>query len=226
MSDNLIGIAQVLSALEKITREPRELLLRLFGPIADATGELLADKINAKRSANLERALRIALEQLRAIHAEPRPVNLVILMPIVQQASLEDRDDLVAQWAGLLASAATGEEIHTSYPKILSEIAPGEARLLNVLYRWETTSEDEGDRDLLKHARLSEESLPVFAINLGLRHGLINGVQTSLWKPDLTKWNNIRLTPLGADFVRVCRGPQAKNAERHRQTHGEAGVDA
>src|SRR3989442_306579 len=63
---------------------------------------------------------------------------------------------------------------------------------------------------------------------LGLRQGhrrhgrlrLLHGVprQTSLWKPDPTRWNNIRFTPLGTDFVRVCRGAtwlhqRARNAE-------------
>jgi hypothetical protein len=111
------------------------------------------------------------------------------------------------KWTGLLASAAPGTDVHPAYAKILAEITPAEARLLDVLYRWETTSDDEGDRDLMKHARLSEKDLPVFGMNLGNRHGLIHGYHTSLWKPDLTKWNNIALTPLGRDFVRVCRGP-------------------
>src|SRR5207245_11092959 len=117
------------------------------------------------------------------------------------------REMLISKWARLVASAASGEDVHTAYLKVLAEITPAEARLLDALYRWETTSDDEGDRDLMKHARLSETDLPVAGINLGLRHGLIHGYYTSLWKPDLTKWNNIALTPLGRDFVRVCRGP-------------------
>jgi Abortive infection alpha len=207
MGEEWTGVAQVLGTFERLTREAREPIRRLFGPIADAAGERIADKINAGRSVNLD---RIAMRVLLMMHdTQAQQVPLAILVPVIQQSSLEDREELVSMWAGLLASAASGHEIHTAYPKILAEITPMEARLLDTLYRWETTSEDEGHRDLTKHANLSEKELPVAGINLGLRHGLINGAGTSLWKPDLTKWNNIRLTPLGTDFVRVCRGPLA-----------------
>jgi hypothetical protein len=210
MSGELEGAAQALVVIERITRETRDLFLRLLGPVAEAAGELIADKINARRTANLERLAERVTHHLRESGHEPHPVELTILVPVLQQASLEDRDDLVAAWAGLLASAASGNEVHTSYPKILSEITPAEARLLDVLYRWTTTGEDEDDRDLIKHAQLSTAGLSVIGVNLGLRHGLINGVHTSLWKPDLTKWSNIRLTPLGLDLVSVCRGPKAQ----------------
>ncbi len=207
MAEEWLAIAQVLGVFEKLTREARELLRRLLGPIADAAGERFADKINATRSANLQRVAERVVELMHG--TQPKAVELTILVPILHHASLEDREDLVSKWAGLLASAASGEHVHTAYPKVLAEITPAEARLLDVLYRWETTSDDEGDRDLIKHAGLSETDLAVVGINLGDRHGLINAVRTSLWKPDLTRWDNIRLTPLGTDFVRVCRGPSS-----------------
>jgi hypothetical protein len=207
MAEELVAIAQILSVLEKFTREGRDLIHRLLGPLADATGELLADKIYTARHVNLDRLVSRVLDQMHQSGAQARPVALTILIPVLQHASLESHEDLVSKWAGLLASAASGEDVHIAYPKILAEITPGEARLLDVLYRWETTSEDEGDRDLIKHALLSETDLSIAGVNLGLRHGLIHGYHTSLWKPDLTKWNNIALTPLGRDFVKVCRGP-------------------
>jgi len=205
MAEEWMAVAQVLGVFEKLTREARELMRRLLGPIADAAEERIADRISAARSANLQRVAERVVELMHG--AQPRAVELTILVPILHHASLEDREDLVSKWAGLLALAASGEDVHTAYPKILAEITPAEARLLDVLYRWETTSADEGDRDLLKHARLSQTNLPVAQMNLGLRHGLINEVHTSFWKPDLLRWDNIRLTPLGTDFVRVCRGP-------------------
>src|SRR5262245_3329003 len=205
MVEEWTAVVQVLGTFERLTREARELVRRLFGPIADAAGERIADKINAGRSANLDGIAMRVLDMIDGTQA--RQVPLAILVPVLQQASLEDRAEPVSMWAGLLASAASGQEVHTAYPKILAEITPMEARLLDVLYRWETTSDDEGDRDLMKHANLTANELPVAGINLGLRHGLIDGVHTSLWKPNLTKWNNIRLTPLGTDFVGVCRGP-------------------
>ncbi len=128
MTGNLVAVLPLLDVVEKLTRESRELMRRLLGPIADATGELVADKINAARNENIERLAHRVREHMRQSGTHPKPVELTILIPTLQHASLESREDLISKWAGLLASAASGEEVHTAYPKILAEITPGEAR--------------------------------------------------------------------------------------------------
>ena len=58
--------------------------------------------------------------------------------PLLEGAALEDDENLSNKWAGLLASAATSNEAehsHPSFPRILSEMSPREALILDKLYR-------------------------------------------------------------------------------------------
>jgi hypothetical protein len=126
---------------------------------------------------------------------------LTLLVPIIQYAALENDGDLAAKWAGLLATAAAGTPVHPIFPKVLSEITPPEARLLDALYVWEQESLD-SEHNLVLEANLPENELPLICMNLGERLGLINATFTNFWKPDLTKFRNIRLTPLG---TRLCQ---------------------
>jgi hypothetical protein len=55
MADDLVALGKIAESIERLTREGRELFLRLLGPVADAYGEKLADRINSFRSQNIER---------------------------------------------------------------------------------------------------------------------------------------------------------------------------
>ena len=230
MADDLIGVGKTAEAIEKMTKEVRELVLRLFGPAADAAGERLADWINPIRSKNFDRIMQEVLRRLRESHMEPRPVELKILVPILQHSSLETDDELVSKWAGLLASAAAGVPIHPSYPNIIAELTPGEARLLNLVDEWNkelsaVASEDKSKvpghsypkevllertgfdgHKLLQETGLTEQDLPRAMFDLGERHCLVL-FYGQKWGPDLHELWQMRLTPFGEDFLRVCRGP-------------------
>jgi hypothetical protein len=233
MGDDLVGIGKIAEALEKATKECRELMLRLLGPAADAAGERLADCINAARSKNFDRVVQEVLQQLEAIQTEPAPVELKILVPVLQYASLDNDDELVSKWAGLLASAAAGEQVHPSYPRILAELTPGEARLLNLTDEWNenisAVASEKKDKLpghsypkdellkrtglnghlLLERTGLTMDVLPVTMFALETRHGLVH-FYGQKWGPNLEELWQMTLTPLGKDFVRVCRGPRAK----------------
>jgi len=231
MSDDLVGLGKVAESLEKLTREPRELFLRLLGPVADATGELIADRINATRSKNLERLIQETFRRLRESRVNPQPVELKILVPILGYSSVETDDDLVSKWAGLLASAASGERLHPSYANILAELTRGEARLLNLVGNWaaELTAVASERKDkvpghscpkesllertgfnghkLLQETGLSKGELSMAMFDLETRHGLVH-FYGQKWEPNLDELWQMRLTPLGEDFIRVCRGPK------------------
>ncbi len=210
MADDLIGLGKIAESIERLTREARELFLRLLGPVADAYGEKLADRINLLRSQNIERLITEVQRRLSEKKIAPTTVELTLLVPIVQYASLENDGDLATKWAGLLATAAAGTPVHPIFPKVLAEITPPEARLLDTLYVWEQESPD-SEHNLVLEANLPENELPVICMNLGERLALIDLPFTNFWRPDLTLFRNIRLTPLGTAFVKACRGPETTN---------------
>ena len=43
---------------------------------------------------------------------------------------------MIDKWAGLLASSAAGNEVHSSFPQLLSQLSSCDAKLLDGLYKW------------------------------------------------------------------------------------------
>lgn len=148
---------------------------------------------------------------------------LKIIFPILEGCSLEDEDDnLATKWAALLASAAAGDPVHTSYPKILAELTPAEARLLDAMYQRLMDSGSNEEQALLTTQELSEKMQLhteqfVLAISNLARHRLCDfPVYTAgdplLYVNHVQKIANnikIKLTLLGQDFVRACSGPRS-----------------
>ena len=104
MTGDLVAITQVLDILEKFTREPRELMQRLLGPIADAAGERWADG-----------SLRPAIEDMigagAVLHALGLPCSPEA--EVARQAFLGSRNRL----AELVRGSVSGRElIGRGYP--------------------------------------------------------------------------------------------------------------
>jgi hypothetical protein len=118
---------------EGLTRSLHEIVRNLAGPISKEVGEYFGEIAVAWRLK--KRALRIASLGQALISASvvsKRPIPLKILLPLLNDASLEDDQELQDCWASLLASAADGDavEITRAYVEILRELTSRDARLL------------------------------------------------------------------------------------------------
>jgi hypothetical protein len=140
MAEDLLGLGKALEAIGGLTKEPRQLLYDLLGPVARESGELLADKVRMRRFRNAEQMISDAGSRLREVGIEPKPVSLKVLIPILEDGSLEEDYDLVSKWAGLLASASAGNRVLTCYPWLLSQLNAAEANVLSTVYDWHDLS--------------------------------------------------------------------------------------
>lgn len=112
-----------------------DLIAALFGPAASEAGLMLEDHVRYFR---LRRQVRLC-EKTRGFLADagvtPRAVPLKLLIPIIENASLEEDDDLQDIWARLLAAAADPGnktiEAMPSYLAVLRELSSNEVRFLN-----------------------------------------------------------------------------------------------
>lgn len=110
----------------------------ISGPLEQGVG-IFEDRL---KYARWERQVRLmeradAFLRDRGISDPTRAVPLKVAIPLFQEASLEDDDELQDRWAHLLANAAdkdSGIDIHRSYIEILSQISPIEARILDEIY--------------------------------------------------------------------------------------------
>ncbi|GAB4364963.1 MAG: hypothetical protein Kow00121_01090 [Elainellaceae cyanobacterium] len=149
MVDDLTGIGKAASAL---SQPIQDFLNKLFGPATEETAELLADQVRYRRWKNSLSIIEKAQREIEKRGITPQKVPLKTLVPILEGASLEsDDENLQAKWINLLASAASGNYTHPSYPKILSELVQTEAKLLDHLYLLEM------ELDLLRGSKPSKE---------------------------------------------------------------------
>src|SRR5687767_4013840 len=107
MADDLLGLGKVCEALEKGTKEVRELAKVYFKPIAKEKGELRADKIRLERMHQTFKTMEEADRLLQKAGIKHRRLNQKIVIPLLEHASLETDEQLAINWAGLLASSVS-----------------------------------------------------------------------------------------------------------------------
>jgi hypothetical protein len=189
---------------------------------AEATGALepprevsgwIAAMIRYRRVPHEAKLLMRAAEKIKASGLPAHAVPDKTLRAILEGGPLEDDQSMQERWANLLSNAATAEAdapLKIAYPKILAELEPDEAQLL--------------DRMLDKIP--NEETVPTVtfgferALELVDMAGLYNLERLGLLRWDLSTGANwaevaeakvntdgVQLTQLGWKFVAACRAP-------------------
>lgn len=141
----------VKAGLDAALAPVRDTFNRLLGPVADELGGILADPVRVFRFRQsvrlLEKVKRLAEEAGFELNAVP----LKSLLPILENASTEDDEDLHDRWANLLANAARelgDQRIYATFADILRLLTPDQARLVDVIHEI-SFAEIEGVRVLL-----------------------------------------------------------------------------
>lgn len=224
----LIGTVLAKSGIAAAFEATKEFLGKIAGPAAEEAGLLLQDKVRMYRFGNQIKMLAKAQKMLYDAGVSPRSVPLRTLLPLLEGAALEEEDDLSSKWAALLANAATPGspvDIYPSFPHILSQLSPREARVLDAIYdlvlrldlrpgQW---AERGGNREsIMQVMKMSPEEFDLVTDNL-IRLGLCSGQGTRLSFIDskdqvfqLKDKGAISITQLGYEFVTACRQPPKK----------------
>ncbi len=217
MNDDYLGIGKLAEAIERGTREFREIAKTYLEPIAREKGQLQADKIRCQREAQAVKMMMEADQLLQDAGIKRRTLNLKIAIPLIEKASLETEEELIAKYAGLLASSVSGNQIHVSFPAILSELTSTEVKILDVLFSWTKQWEQAGTWQQAEHTMsklreslvISKEVFRIPAENL-LRLRLC--WMDAAWSEDAAFDRegdiHLLLTALGKSFVRACHGPE------------------
>ena len=112
-----------------------DLLHTLAGPATEQIGLMLGDKAWAYRAKNL---IDIVKKTERKLREAGLPVNAVpprLLLPIVENGSVEDSETLQDMWAGLLATASQERDsVPPSFVETLKQLTPEEARQLESIF--------------------------------------------------------------------------------------------
>ena len=202
----------------KIIGDVHRLIAPFTDPVLGELGKYVSEKIRFVRFRNSLKTMEKAKQLLDEHGLNPNPVELKVLIPILEHSSLEDEQSMVEKWARLLASASSKAFVPPLFPKILAELTPQEVRFLDWMWSQTIMSEcqdPDKNRISVEKARasgcLAEREFDLFVRNL-LRLGLIlvGGVATvhdNLKPRELQDYQITMLSSLGRHFVRACRGP-------------------
>ncbi len=192
-------------------------------PIRDAVG-IIGDKLKFMR---WERQVRLAdrvneiLSQRAVI--ETRAVPLKLALPILENASLEDNNELQDLWAKLLANSMDPnfkEEIRLAFLEIIKSLNPLDVRVLHSFYttlckdknvHWDRITDYTLTREqICALVSISIQDYEVSIYNLFrvqcLAPAIIKG-GVKMGPEPLTIYkgtDSVVMTPLGKNFVEVC----------------------
>jgi DNA integrity scanning protein DisA with diadenylate cyclase activity len=214
MSDNQLNIKS--STIEKGLDLAKGFLGKIISPSVEQVGLLVADNIKVWRFKNQIRLLNNVEKYVSKKGINSKTVPIKILLPLLENSSLEENNDIISLWENLLINYVDANKNFTStvYPKILSELSSNEARLLRELYK---AFGYEHDEDIIYeiHQRSG------YPINDKLfkkisKAELSNLVRLGILKESLLKDNSnmnfildsynikISFTDLGIDFINAC----------------------
>jgi hypothetical protein len=130
--DDVLGIGK---AVEKLADPVVDLIKRVAGP-ADEVGLTLQDAVHVYRAKRAYRLAEKFQKFTREQGIEPRHINLKLLLPALDYASVEDDEDLHTMWANLLANAAdpSQDEPLPSFAPTPRQLSKVEAMFLNAFY--------------------------------------------------------------------------------------------
>jgi len=212
-----MSVTDLAKAGAELAETVRKLIAPFLEPVSSEAGLYVAEKIRFVRFQNSLRVLEQASQLLANYGINPKAVNLKLLVPILEGAGLEDNDDLIEKWSGLLASAASGGEVLPAFARILAELGPDEAKILDHIADHSKRLEvmaGEGYaidlKTLRRYTSLSIEESGIRMLNLD-RLGLVELIVTSGYTFGQKYYRDsdkVGLTRLGCAFVQACRGPK------------------
>ena len=113
------------STIEKGLELAKDFLGRLINPAAEEVGLLISDNIKYFRFKNQVRILLKAKDYVEKKNIKIKEIPIKILVPLLENASLEDNDTLQNKWANLLVNMIDSEKNlqNQIFPYILSQIS-------------------------------------------------------------------------------------------------------
>lgn len=123
-------------AAEETIKVIREWGDKLLGPTLTQVGGLLGDSVAHWRFKNQVKILEKTKEYLEKKGISPKALPPTIVIPLLEMSSLEEEPGMQKRWSQLLSTAISDPvSVTPAFPKILSELSPLEANIIDWMQR-------------------------------------------------------------------------------------------
>ena len=173
---------------------------------------MLADKVRPYRVKNLVATMQKTDRILRDAGLPANAVPPRLLLPIIENCSVEDNETLQEMWAGLSATASqeTGVRRSPSFVETLKQLTPDEARYFEKIVTGRATDRL-GLTTLLSYAFARNSGAPPGASETFERLGLIRrnwGMAEETANTEAEVGYLFALTNYAKSFLDACHGPR------------------
>jgi hypothetical protein len=121
-------------AVKQALQPVGDILRKIVGPLADEMGESMGVVARHYRYKLAVKMYQKTERMLLDAGLQPHSVPPRLFLPIIENASMQDDEDLHTRWAALLANAATSPDlVHPSFIEVLRQLTPKDAELLDEL---------------------------------------------------------------------------------------------
>ncbi len=122
-------------AVEKGLELAKDFLTKIIGPSAEEIGLLMADNIRFFRFKNQVKILSKSQEYIARKNISLRQVPVKVLVPLLENASLEEDDELQVKWSNMICNMVDAEKnlVNHVFPYILGQISIEEYSALEKL---------------------------------------------------------------------------------------------
>jgi hypothetical protein len=115
-----------------------KLLNDLLGPGAEEFGLAIKDQVQFFRLERYRRLMERSQQMFESAHKKPDPIPLRLLLPILENGSLEEDDELQDRWAALLVNSSGENRLIPGAADILKQLSPYEVLVLQMCYDFVT----------------------------------------------------------------------------------------
>jgi hypothetical protein len=213
-----------------------DLLKTLAGPAFEEFGAILGDKAKIYRLKNFIKTAEKSKQILDEAGLKPESVPSRLLLPIIENCSVEDNDDLQERWAGLLASASQeSDSLSPSFVETLKQLTPREAKHLDYVFAESSKGQKKRptkDDQIPYRVLTAAAAAPAGALETYERLGLIrrdyavsldnrasgfnsknleaalSDIESALDSLDAEVKHAFCFTAYALSFFRACRGPR------------------
>ena len=203
---------------KKIIEIAEKMLDKLVGPAISETGELIADKIKFYRFKNQIKILNNVKKLLEENGLSPKQIPIKLVVPLLENASLEEDSSLQEMWSRLIMNSSTYNykvSLHKACIAILSDLSPTEAKILEMIKDDVVEKLKQKEKDffpstvfyrtytITSRFKLKQEESDYMVDNL-VRVGLLKWEPSEIENNTFDLENFISLSNLGYNFLKEC----------------------
>lgn len=205
--------------VEASAKEATEFINSIIPGFVKDFGGVLSDQVKFWRFKNQINIIQKVKNKIESSGLMVKEAPLKVLLPIIENSSLEEDESIQDKWANLLANSVTNHEVSPNYPEILKELSPIEVSILDQLFN---EAQKESDYKKRKELQFSKQAIcsiykltqdkadllieNLFRLNL-CQSPAGSGIAVGEYKFALRTNEIFEFTSLGYDFVRLCRFP-------------------